>query len=296
MEQPWNNCAQAMALTLFGRLQDEFAAGTIARKKLVWMELTSCSGNIISLLNEEYPDFPFLITDMVEFVYNNSLIVKEGEPAMEQLFSVLDEDFILAVEGAVAMKDGGMYSVVGMHNGAPLTAYDAVRILGERASHVIAVGACACDGGFSAASPNPSESVGVQRVVSKRVIKLPGCPCNPRWFLTTLAYILLFGEPELDELDRPRIVYNSLIHDRCPRRPFFDSGIFATRLGEPTCMFRLGCRGPITRADCPIGKWNQRINWPIQDDTPCIGCAQFGFPDLMEPFISYETAGRGPGQ
>jgi hydrogenase small subunit len=78
MEAPGNKCTEAMALTLFSRLQDEFAAGNIKRKKLVWMELTSCSGNIISLLNEEYPDFPFLITDKVEFVYNNSLIVKEG--------------------------------------------------------------------------------------------------------------------------------------------------------------------------------------------------------------------------
>ncbi len=137
---------------------------------------------------------------------------------MNQLFSVLDEDFILAVEGSVSMKDGGIYTVVGMRDGELLTAYDAVRLLGERASHVIAVGACASDGGVSAASPNPSESVSVQRVVSKRVIRLPGCPCNPRWFLTTLAYILLFGDPELDELNRPRIVYNALIHDQCPRR------------------------------------------------------------------------------
>jgi len=27
-----------------------------------------------------------------------------------------------------------------------------------------------------------------------------------------------------------------------------------------------------------------------------LGCAQFGFPDLMEPFISYTTAERGQGQ
>ena len=54
-------------------------------------------------------------------------------------------------------------------------------------------------------------------------------------------------------------------------------------------MFKMGCRGPITRIDCPVRKWNQYVNWPIEDDTPCIGCAQFGFPDRMEPFISYNT-------
>jgi len=68
-----------------------------------------------------------------------------------------------------------------------------------------------------------------------------------------------------------------------------DQGIFAKKLGESTCMFKLGCRGPVTRIDCPIRKWNQYVNWPIGDDTPCIGCAQFGFPDQMEPFITYNT-------
>ncbi len=290
MEIPQSKCAYTMSLDLFGRLQDEFSAGNLPRKKLVWLELTGCSGNIISLMNAQYPDISFLLTNMVEFVYNNTLSVKDGEQAMQQLFDVLDDEFILVIEGAVSTKDNGMYTIIGMHDGQMLTAYDAVRIFGERAAYVIAVGMCACDGGFSGASPNPSESLSVQRVVSKKVIKLPGCPCNPRWFLTTLSYILLFGMPELDALDRPTIVYGPLIHDRCERRSFFDSGIFATRLGEPTCMFRLGCRGPITRTDCPIGRWNERINWPVQDSTPCIGCAQFGFPDLMEPFISYNAA------
>ena len=81
----------------------------------------------------------------------------------------------------------------------------------------------------------------------------------------------------------------TLIHDRCPRRSYFDQGIFAEKLGDKTCMFKLGCRGPVTRIDCPTRQWNQYVNWPIEVDTPCIGCAQFGFPDLMEPFINYNA-------
>ena len=75
----------------------------------------------------------------------------------------------------------------------------------------------------------------------------------------------------------------------CPRRPCFDQGIFASKLGEKTCMFKLGCRGPVTRVDCPRRKWNGGVNWPIGDDGPCIGCAMFGFPDKMEPFVSFDT-------
>ncbi|MCR6546588.1 hydrogenase small subunit [Dehalobacterium formicoaceticum] len=220
---------------------------------------------------------------------NNSLSASEGQHAMEQLFSVLGSDYILAVEGAVATKNNGLYNIIGRLNGKAVTGFEAVQILGAKASYVIAIGACATHGGVSAARPNPAECVSVQSVLNRKVIKLTGCPCHPDWFMGTLAHILLYGEPELDSRDRPLLFYSTLIHDRCPRRSYFDQSIFAEKLGDKTCMFKLGCRGPVTRTDCPIRQWNEYVNWPVEDDTPCIGCAQFGFPDAMEPFISYNT-------
>jgi hydrogenase small subunit len=261
----------------------------IKKASLVWLELTGCSGNIISLLDGANPDFKTLALNLVNFVYDNSLMAAEGEAAMEKLFSVLGDDYILAVEGAVSTKENGLYNIIGRWNGQPITALRAIKELGEKASHVIAVGTCASDGGISAAAPNPADCVGIQKILNRKVIKLPGCPCHPDWFMGTLAHIMLFGEPELDERNRPKMFYSTLIHDICPRRPYFDQGIFASKLGEKTCMFKLGCRGPVTRVDCPIRKWNDRVNWPIEDDSPCIGCAMFGFPDRMEPFISFNT-------
>ncbi len=282
------DCAARITRDLIHTTSSAIQSGKLKKTNLVWLELTGCSGNIISLLDGETPDFKFLAAQMVRFVYDNSLIVKEGEEAAAQLFRVRQTDYILAVEGAVSTKDNGIYNIIGMYQGRYITALEAILLLGEKASHVIAVGTCASDGGFSAAKPNPSKSVSIQSLLSRKVIKLPGCPCNPDWFLGTLAQILLFGEPELDALDRPLLFYGTTIHDRCPRRSYFDKGIYATKLGELTCMFKLGCRGPVTRTDCPIRKWNERVNWPIGDNTPCIGCAQFGFPDKMEPFISYD--------
>ena len=282
------------AARLIDTVRTQIKQGVLRKRNLVWLELTGCSGNIISLLNGSNPDFTYLISRMTNFIYNNSISASEGQGAMEQLFSVLGRDYILAVEGAVATKNNGLYNVIGRLNGKTITALDAVKTLGERANQVIAVGACATHGGVSAARPNPAECVSVQSVLSRKVIKLPGCPCHPDWFMGTLAHILLYGEPELDERDRPLLFYSTLIHDRCPRRSYFDKGIFAEKLGDETCMFKLGCRGPVTRTDCPIRQWNQYVNWPIEDDTPCIGCAQFGFPDDMEPFISYNEARKCP--
>lgn len=287
---PEYNARLNKAASLVDAVRTQIRQGILRKRNLVWLELTGCSGNIISLLDGSNPDFRYLISQMTHFIYNNSLSAAEGQNAMEQLFSVLGSDYILAVEGAVATKDNGLYNIIGRLNGKPVTALDAVKTLGEKAAHVIAIGACATHGGVSAARPNPAGCVSVQSVLNRKVIKLPGCPCHPDWFMGTLAHILLYGEPDLDSRDRPLLFYSTLIHDRCPRRSYFDKGIFAEKLGDKACMFKLGCRGPVTRIDCPIRQWNQYVNWPIEDDTPCIGCAQFGFPDAMEPFISYNTA------
>ncbi len=278
-----------IASELVSKVRAEAKRNNLSKKNLVWLELTGCSGNIISLLNGVNPDFQYMISEMVNFIYNNSLMASEGEAAMEKLLGASGKEFILAVEGAVATKNYGLYNVIGRYKGEPITALKAVKMLGEKASHVIAIGACAVHGGVSAAKPNPAECVSVQNVLKRKVIKLPGCPCHPDWFLGTLAHILLYGEPELDNSDRPVLFYSTLIHDRCPRREYFDKGIFAKKLGEKTCMFKLGCRGPVTRVDCPVREWNGYVNWPIEADTPCIGCASSGFPDKMAPFITYNT-------
>ena len=277
------------ASDLFNKVRNEGRSGTLTVKNLVWLELTGCSGNIISLLDGSNPDFKYLISQMTHFVYDNSLMAAEGETAMEQLMGITDKEYILAVEGAVATQNNGLYNVIGRWKGERITALNAIRMLGEKAEYVIALGACATHGGVSAAKPNPAGCVSVQSLLNRKVIQLPGCPCHPDWFLGTLAYIILYGEPELDSRGRPLLFYSTLIHDRCPRRSFFDKGIFAKKLGESSCMFKLGCRGPVTRIDCPVRKWNQYVNWPVEDDTPCIGCAQFGFPDQMEPFVTYNT-------
>lgn len=288
------NCAEYKArlntaANLLDTVKTQITQGALKKKNLVWLELTGCSGNIISLLDGSNPDFKYLISKMTNFIFNNSLSASDGQNAMEQLFGVIGSDYILAVEGAIATKNNGYYNSIGRRDGKLVTALEAVKTLGEKAEYVIAIGACAVHGGVSAAKPNPAECVSVQSVLNRKVIKLPGCPCNPDWFMGTLAHILLYGEPELDSKDRPLLFYSTLIHDRCPRRSYFDKGIFAEKLGDKTCMFKLGCRGPVTPIDCPVRQWNEYVNWPIKDDTPCIGCAQFGFPDAMEPFITYNT-------
>lgn len=276
------------AMTLINQSIEYIKQNSLPKLNLIWLEATGCSGNIISLLNGENPGLYFLLKEMVNLKYDNSLSPSQGEKAFEEFLDALNTEFILVVEGAISLKDDGLYSVFARYKGEIITSAKAVRMAADKAKYILAVGTCSSYGGISSASPNPSESISTFDYLNdKTVIRIPGCPAHPDWVTGTIAHLISFGMPLLDEKSRPLMFYSLTVHDGCTRRSFFNKGIFAQKLGDPECMFKLGCRGPVTKADCPNRKWNQYVNWPIGDNTPCIGCAQENFPDGMEPFIRY---------
>jgi hydrogenase small subunit len=55
-------------------------------------------------------------------------------------------------------------------------------------------------------------------------------------------------------------------------------------MGDPGCLYELGCKGPITYADCPIRQWNGKTNWVIGSGAPCSGCTGPDFPDFVGDF------------
>lgn len=259
------------------------------KANLVWIEANGCSGNIISFLNGDAPTANYFLEEVVSLKYTNSLMLAQGEDAIKVLREAIKEEFILIIDGAIATRNNGAYTYTGYIDGRLISNMEEVKTAAGKAKYILAVGNCASFGGISAAAPNPAGCVSAEQFLpEKNVINLPGCPCHPDWVMGTVAYLMLYGEPELDNFNRPLMFYGNTIHDFCERRSFFERGIFAQSVGEQGCMFKIGCRGPVTRSDCPIRKWNERVNWPVEDNTPCIGCAQYGFPDLMEPFVSMD--------
>nr|WP_242950672.1 hydrogenase small subunit [Clostridium grantii] len=245
---------------------------------------------MISLLNATDPDVAFFLNNMVSLEYQNSISPEQGEKAFQKLLDTLNTEFILIVDGAISIKDNGLYNVVANYKGKIITGMEAVKMTAEKAKYIIAVGTCASYGGISAASPNEAECRSLKQFlqesgIGKQVIILPGCPGNPDWIIGTIANLIEFGVPELDDEGRPIVFYGTTIHDNCERRSYFDKGIFAEKLDDKECMFKLGCKGPITKVDCPIRRWNDTDNWPVGNNTPCIGCAQKGFAKGIEPFI-----------
>lgn len=266
---------------------EKIRENSVQKINFIWLEATGCSGDIISFLNTYEPDMLYFLKEMVNLRFCPSIMFSEGSRAFEDFLDTLDTDFILGVEGAVSSINNGAYTIVASYNGKYISAAEAISLAAPKAKHIISIGTCAAFGGISAAVPNPANCTSLEEYLGKKTINVPGCPVNPLWLMGTIASLILYNNVELDESGRPLIFFKETNHTNCQRRSYFDNNIFAKKLGDPECMFKLGCRGPITKAYCPLGKWNSNHSWPVEANTPCIGCASEYFPDGTEPFVRY---------
>ncbi len=248
---------------------------------VVWFQGGGCSGCSVSVLNTVSPSIKNLLIDEVvpgkhvSLKFHPTIMAGAGRLAIEALErSEQKGGHLLVVEGAINEE-------VGQH----------VAALARKAMAAIALGTCASFGGIPAARPNPGRFVSLgdflrSKGISTPLINIPGCPPHPDWFVQTVAGVLLHGLPkpaDLDEYRRPKIFFGQLIHENCPRRAYYDEGKFAKKLSDPGCLYELGCKGPVTYADCPIRLWNGGVNWCIGIGSPCIGCCEPGFPDQVSP-------------
>lgn len=272
-----------------GALMREFG-GILPGEKppLIWFEANACSGDSISTLNTVDPELGQILCSMFQIRFWNALMPGQGRRAVEDLFVTVDAGgFVLVVEGAVATAGRGKFAIPFKSENHYFTSLELIQRIVPKAKYVVAAGTCATFGGPSAARPNPSGSAGLWEIVDPRlVINVSGCPVNPDWLTGTLFHLLAFGPPEVDRYQRPTLFYGQTVHSICQRRSYFDTGSFAVRLGDPKCMFSLGCMGPVTGADCPYRLWNEHLNWPVKANTPCIGCTKAGFPDKSTPFYT----------
>jgi hydrogenase small subunit len=58
------------------------------------------------------------------------------------------------------------------------------------------------------------------------------------------------------------------------------------------CLYKLGCRGPVTYNACGVTEWNGGVSFPIKAGHGCIGCSENNFWD-NGPF--YERISSFPG-
>lgn len=270
-----------LALTQQGSLAAVASTiGQARRPSVIWLHFQDCTGCTETLLRTSAPDAAHLILDVISLDYHETLMAASGAQAEKALRNAVDENagkFVLVVEGSIPTRDDGVYMELGSRPGVQV-----LKEIAAKAAAVIAIGSCASWGGIPSSEPNPTGAVGVDTVVSgKPIINLPGCPPNPYNLLAVvLEYVTMNRLPALDALGRPKFAYDRVIHENCPRRAHFDAGRFANSFGDDGhrkgwCLYKLGCKGPVTHAACATRHFNETPGvWPIGIGAPCLGCTE----------------------
>lgn len=160
----------------------------------------------------------------------------------------------------------------------PSAAHAAVQEAVEQAKAVILLGTDACYGGLRLSPDDARRMDALCRRYKTPVIKLPGIPVPVHHLVGTLAHLQFVDFPRLDRWQRPELYYGTVICAHCERRADLEAGRYAGGWGEPGCLLRLGCKGPVTRNTCSQVRWNGGENWCVGAGGPCTGCAEPGFP------------------
>jgi hydrogenase small subunit len=259
------------------------AATAQGRPPVIWLSAQECTGCTESLLRAHHPTVETLILDMISLDYHETLCAGCGHQAEAFKAQSIEQNwgkYVLVVDGSIPVRDGGVYCMVG---GRPIL--DVVKETAEGAAAIIGIGSCASWGGIPSSDPNPTQAKPVHEILpGKTVINIPGCPPNVYNFLSTVLYLVTFGKaPDLDDKNRPKFAYGRLIHENCERRPHFDAGRFALEFGdqghrEGWCLYKLGCKGPETYANCPAILFGDvgAGAWPVGTGHPCFGCTEQG--------------------
>lgn len=247
---------------------------------VIWLQGSGCTGCSVSLLNRISGSAPTSAADLlinsINLAYHPTLMASAGQLAADQARDAYDlGGYVLAVEGGVPTAFGGNACWAWNYNGVDVTFQEAVTGLASRAAAVLSIGTCAAWGGMAAAPPNPTAVRGVQAATGRPTINIAGCPPHPDSIVWVVVQLLLGRSIALDSHQRPLALYGQKVHDLCPRR---DMGKARTFGQNNACLNPLGCRGPETEANCPAVLWNNRQNWCIGANAPCIGCTDPTFP------------------
>ena len=280
-------CSMMAGVLAMPKGYSELIANALASSKrtpVIWLEFQDCAGNSEALLRASRPTVSQLILDVLSVDYHETIMAAAGEQAEAAKKATIDAGgYLLVVEGSIPQGEDGAYCCI--------AGKSAIQLLEEalpNALAVVAIGSCAAFGGVPATSPNPTAAVPVATIVGDRkpVLNLPGCPVNPVNLTATVVHFLTFGElPAMDDLGRPLFAYGARIHDNCPRRGHFDAGEFTVAWGDEGhrkgwCLYKMGCKGPITFHNCPAVQYNDGTNWPIKSGHGCIACSEPGFWEL----------------
>ena len=278
------------------------AAEQFSRVPVVWLHFAECTGCSEAFLRTSYPNVDDILLDTISLEYHETLMAAAGYQAEQNLEKALHDfsgKFICVIEGALPTGLHGKYLTLGPKG---KTGLEVAKEVTSKAAATICIGSCSAFGNVQAAKPNPTDAMGISKALGISTVNIAGCPPNPTNFVGTILHYLMFGAmPALDSLGRPVWAYGKRIHDYCERRPHYDAAEFVEEWGDGGakkgwCLYKVGCKGPYTFANCSRVRFNDAVSWPVMAGHGCMGCTEPGFWDTMAPLekpIDDKTIGGG---
>ena len=271
---------------------------TKSKPAVVWLHFQECTCCSESFLRASHPAVTDVLLDVLSLNYTETLQAAAGFQAEKCLTDTIKNNkgkYIVLVEGAVPTGDDGVYCMIGGK-----TAESILKTVAKDAAAIVAWGSCASNGCVQAAKPNPTGATPIHKLVSQPVINVPGCPPIADVMMGVVTHLLVLGQlPALDNLGRPKEFYSRRVHDTCYRRANYDAGLFVESWDDENarkgfCLYKMGCRGPVTYNACSVVRWNEGTSYPIQSGHGCIGCSEAGFWD-NGPFYQHLPSFPGFG-
>jgi hydrogenase small subunit len=282
-----------------------------------WLAGMSCDGCSISVTGAGEPSLEDLLLGNVPglprvILHHPVLSVEAGDEFIQNFELAaegkLDAPYVIILEGSAvddSLIDGNGYWVglgarPGHEDGRQvISVMEWIDRMAPGAAAAIAIGTCATWGGIPAAAGNPTGAMGLMDYLGKDyrsafglpVINIPGCAPVGDNFTEVVAMVLHFLQgtgplPEFDELGRPAWQFRHTVHDRCVRGGYYEEGVFAQNYGDPECLVKVGCWGPVVQCNIVERGALRHHGGCMSQGGICIGCTMPGFPDKFSPFYA----------
>lgn len=267
---------------------------------LYWLQGGGCGGDTWSLFNSESPNITELLSLYdLDLLWHPSVSDMSADRLQALNREILAGDRpldIFCLEGSVVQGPEGT-GLADTFFGQPKK--EMISALASRADHVLAVGTCACFGGFG--TETDAETTGLQYHRNKfggflgpdfrsrsglPVINLPGCPCHCEVIIGILCTLVNQTPPKLTEQNSPLDWYGVMVHQGCTRNEYHEYRVEEKRFGEKGCLFfYMGCHGPLANGSCNKSLWNRRSS-KTRVGVPCFGCTR---PDFPQSYPFFQT-------
>jgi hydrogenase small subunit len=294
------------------RLSEREQSAAIREVHILWITGgLSCDGDSVSITAASQPSIEDVMLGSIAglpkvHLHNAVLAYEVGDEFMAPFHQAARgelDNYVVVMEGSIPnekIKAEGYWAAEGWDpaTGQPITICEWLDKLAPGALAVIGAGTCATYGGIHAMQGNPTGAMGLcdylgwdwKSKAGLPIVNVPGCPVQPDNFMETLLYLLyqlagLAPMIPLDDLGRPKWLFQHTVHDGCDRAGSFEQGLFAKDYNSPNCIVKVGCHGPVVQCNVPKRGWMAGLGGCPNVGGICIGCTMPGFPDKFMPFM-----------